>query len=180
MPEESRNALAALGHPVQWHTYPMPRTACTHKELKDISRFANRAGGLSGMAASGNLTLGIDFGTSNSAAAVLQADGKLHAIALEGERTSLPTALFFHADDGHVEYGSAALAAYLSGAEGRLMRSIKSLLGSKLMDEQTVINGRAASFFDIVVLFFKELKSRSEKRMGHTVTSAVLGRPVHL
>jgi hypothetical chaperone protein len=131
------------------------------------------------MAASGNLTLGIDFGTSNSAAAVLQADGKLHAIALEGERTSLPTALFFHADDGHVEYGSAALAAYLSGAEGRLMRSIKSLLGSKLMDEQTVINGRATSFFDIVVLFFKELKSRSEKRMGHTVTSAVLGRPVH-
>ena len=131
------------------------------------------------MASSGNLTLGIDFGTSNSAAAVLQADGTLHAIALEGERTSLPTALFFHADDGHVEYGSAALAAYLSGAEGRLMRSIKSLLGSKLMDEQTVINGRVTSFFDIVVLFFKELKSRSEQRMGHTVTSAVLGRPVH-
>jgi len=131
------------------------------------------------MASSGNLTLGIDFGTSNSAAAVLQADGKLHAIALEGERTSLPTALFFHADDGHVEYGSAALAAYLNGAEGRLMRSIKSLLGSKLMDEQTVINGRATSFFDIVVLFFKELKSRSEQRLGHTITSAVLGRPVH-
>lgn len=131
------------------------------------------------MAASGNLTLGIDFGTSNSAAAVLQPDGTLHAIALEGESTSLPTALFFHADDGHVEYGSAALAAYLNGAEGRLMRSIKSLLGSKLMDEQTVINGRATSFFDIVVLFFKELKSRSEQRLGQTVTSAVLGRPVH-
>ena len=131
------------------------------------------------MASSGNLTLGIDFGTSNSAAAVLQTDGTLHAIALEGERTSLPTALFFHADDGQVEYGSAALTAYLSGAEGRLMRSIKSLLGSKLMDEQTVINGRATSFFDIVVLFFKELKSRSEHRMGQTVTSAVLGRPVH-
>ena len=125
------------------------------------------------------LTLGIDFGTSNSAAAVLQTDGTLHAIALEGERTSLPTALFFHADDGQVEYGSAALTAYLSGAEGRLMRSIKSLLGSKLMDEQTVINGRATSFFDIVVLFFKELKSRSEQRLGQTVTSAVLGRPVH-
>jgi hypothetical chaperone protein len=131
------------------------------------------------MASSGNLTLGIDFGTSNSAAAVLQADGTLHAIALEGERTSLPTALFFHADDGHVEYGSAALTAYLSGAEGRLMRSIKSLLGTKLMDEQTVVNGRATSFFDIVVLFFKELKSRSEQRMGQTVSSAVLGRPVH-
>jgi len=133
----------------------------------------------SGHLTSDNLTLGIDFGTSNSAAAVLQADGTLHAIALEGERTSLPTALFFHADDGHVEYGSAALAAYLNGAEGRLMRSIKSLLGSKLMDEQTVINGRATSFFDIVVLFFKELKSRSEQRLGQTVTRAVLGRPVH-
>ncbi len=125
------------------------------------------------------LTLGIDFGTSNSAVAVQRADGSLQAIALEGNSTSLPTALFFHADDEHVDFGAAALQAYLTGAEGRLMRSIKSLLGSKLMDEQTAINGRPTSFFDIVVLFFRELKTRSEERLGCTVNHAVVGRPVH-
>jgi phospholipase/carboxylesterase len=36
--EESRNALAALGHPVQWHTYPMPHSVHP-QEIKDISRF---------------------------------------------------------------------------------------------------------------------------------------------
>jgi phospholipase/carboxylesterase len=36
--ESSRQALAALGHPVQWHTYPMPHSVHPH-EVADISRF---------------------------------------------------------------------------------------------------------------------------------------------
>ena len=36
--EDSRNALAALGHPVQWHTYPMQHSVHP-KELADISAF---------------------------------------------------------------------------------------------------------------------------------------------
>jgi phospholipase/carboxylesterase len=36
--EESRNTLAALGHPVQWHTYPMPHSLHP-QEIVDISRF---------------------------------------------------------------------------------------------------------------------------------------------
>jgi hypothetical chaperone protein len=71
------------------------------------------------------------------------------------------------------------MQAYLGGAEGRLMRSIKSLLGSKLMDEYTVVNGQSMRFFDIVVLFFKELKVRSEAHVGHPIEHAMLGRPVH-
>lgn len=130
------------------------------------------------------MTLGIDFGTSNSAAAIVSPDGRLCPIALEGEQLSLPTALFFSPDHEHVEFGTAALQAYLKAAQeqavgGRLMRSIKSLLGSKLMDEQTLVNGRQMSFFDIVVLFFKELKVRSEQQLGHPVRHAMLGRPVH-
>lgn len=130
------------------------------------------------------MTLGIDFGTSNSAAALISPDGRLCPIALEGDQLSLPTALFFSPDHEQVEFGSAALQAYLKAAQdqavgGRLMRSIKSLLGSKLMDEQTLVNGRQMSFFDIVVLFFKELKTRSEQRLGHAVHQAMLGRPVH-
>lgn len=127
--------------------------------------------------------LGIDFGTSNSAAALVSDDGQLRAIPLETNNTSMPTALFF-SEDGHITYGTAALHAYLKAAQdqvvgGRLMRSIKSLLGSKLMEEQTLVNGQLISFFDIVVLFFKELKARSEKHLGHEIRAAMLGRPVH-
>ena len=36
--EDSRNALAALGHPVQWHTYPMPHSVHP-QEVADIAAF---------------------------------------------------------------------------------------------------------------------------------------------
>jgi phospholipase/carboxylesterase len=36
--ESSRQALTALGHPVQWHTYPMPHSVHP-QEVADISRF---------------------------------------------------------------------------------------------------------------------------------------------
>ena len=36
--EDSRNALAAMGHPVQWHTYPMQH-AVHPREIADIAAF---------------------------------------------------------------------------------------------------------------------------------------------
>lgn len=128
--------------------------------------------------------LGIDFGTSNSAAALVGADGQLHAIPLDQGRQAMPTALYFSQEDSRIEYGAQALQTYLKAAQeevagGRLMRSIKSLLGSRLMDEQTLVNGQLLSFFDIVVLFLQELKARSEAHLGHPVRRAMLGRPVH-
>jgi hypothetical chaperone protein len=125
------------------------------------------------------MRLGIDFGTSNSATALVDADGQLVQVVLEGSSTSLPTALFFSSEDGRVEFGAAALRAYLSGEEGRLMRSIKSLLGSPLMDETTLVNGQPTTLFEIVAMFFRELKVRSERFLGHPVEAAMLGRPVH-
>ena len=125
------------------------------------------------------LVLGIDFGTSNSAAAAVDASGQLRVMPLEADRAAMPTALFFCHETQQTFYGSQAMAAYLGGTEGRLMRAIKSLLGSALMDEQTVVNGQVISFFDIVVLFFKALKARSEAALGHEISHATLGRPVH-
>ncbi len=125
------------------------------------------------------LVLGIDFGTSNSAAALMGADGRLQVIPLDGARSEMPTALFFSMETHSVLYGSAAMQAYLSGTEGRLLRSLKSLLGSGLMDEYTAVGDRTIRFFDIVVLFFKELKRRCEAHVGQPLTHAVLGRPVH-
>ncbi|HWM42543.1 MAG TPA: alpha/beta fold hydrolase [Burkholderiales bacterium] len=39
--EASRDALTALGHKVEWHTYPMPHSVCA-PEIGDISRFLTR------------------------------------------------------------------------------------------------------------------------------------------
>lgn len=123
--------------------------------------------------------LGIDFGTSNSAAALIGADGQLHVVPLNGTRSEMPTALFFASETHTVAFGRDAMQAYLAGTEGRLLRSLKSLLGTRLMDEYTAVNGQSIRFFDIVVLFFKELKARCEAHVGHPVTHAMLGRPVH-
>ncbi len=125
------------------------------------------------------LVLGIDFGTSNSAAALIGTDGQMHTIALDGARSEMPTALFFVSETHTVLYGSEAMQAYLAGTEGRLLRSLKSLLGSRLMEEYTAVNGQSIQFFDIVVLFFKELKRRCEAQVGQPLTRAMLGRPVH-
>ena len=98
-------------------------------------------------------TLGIDFGTSNSAMAVRQGAGLARMIALEGSAHTLPTALFFNAEDHRTHFGRDAVGQYLAGTEGRLMRSLKSLLGTSMMDGQTEIAGRALPFKDLLALF---------------------------
>ncbi len=125
------------------------------------------------------LVLGIDFGTSNSACALIDAQGGLRVIPLDGAKAEMPTALFFASETHTVLYGAEAMQAYLNGTEGRLLRSLKSLLGSGLMDEYTAVGDKSIRFFDIVVLFFKELKRRCEAHMGQPLTHAMLGRPVH-
>ena len=125
------------------------------------------------------LVLGIDFGTSNSACALIDAHGVLQVIPLDGAKAEMPTALFFASETHTVLYGAAAMEAYLNNTEGRLLRSLKSLLGSRLMDEYTAVGDKSIRFFDIVVLFFKELKRRCEAHVGQSITHAMLGRPVH-
>ncbi len=78
-------------------------------------------------------TLGIDFGTSNSAMAWLGPEGNAHLIPLESEAMAMPTAVFYNAEDNSTHFGRDALKHYLEGTEGRLMRSLKSLLGSPLL-----------------------------------------------
>ncbi|MDD2811423.1 Hsp70 family protein [Rhodoferax sp.] len=136
------------------------------------------------MARTASPVLGIDFGTSNSAAACVDAQGQLHPIALEAPRNAMPTAVYFSSENAHVSFGSAAMQQYLADVQdglgtGRLMRAIKSLLGSALIDEQTVVNGRSISFFEVVVMFLRELKRRAQAQLGTELHAAMLGRPVH-
>ena len=101
---------------------------------------------------------------------------------LESGKLTLPSVIFFHADsqdDGaHASYGRAALADYLAGHDGRMMRSLKSLLGTAMMDDFTEVAGRAVMFKDLLATFIGELKRRAEQSAGQSFTRAVLGRPV--
>ena len=120
---------------------------------------------------------GIDFGTSNSTAGWSR-PGQRALLPLEDGKLTLPSVIFFHAEDAHVSYGRAALADYLDGHEGRLMRSLKSLLGTSMMDEHTEVAGRAVPFRDLLAQFIGELKRRAEGAADRDFTCAVLGRPV--
>ncbi len=129
---------------------------------------------------------GIDFGTSNSTVGWCRPQNRTPSggntsllLPLEDGKLTLPSSIFFHAEDAHVSYGRAAMADYLEGHEGRLMRSLKSLLGTSMMDGQTEVAGRALPFKDLLAQFFGELKRRGERAAGREFTQAVLGRPVH-
>jgi hypothetical chaperone protein len=121
---------------------------------------------------------GVDFGTSNSTVGWVR-PGQPSLLALEDGKSTLPSVVFFNADEDAVRYGRAALADYLEGYDGRLMRSLKSLLGTSLMDGQTEVAGRALPFKQLLGHFIGELKRRAERQAGREFSSAVFGRPVY-
>jgi len=121
---------------------------------------------------------GVDFGTSNSTVGWVR-PGHPVMLELEDGKTTLPSVVFFNAEDEEVTFGRAALAEYLAGYEGRLMRSMKSLLGTSLIDGQTEVGGRALPFRTLLSQFIGEVKRRAEQSAGRQFTSAVFGRPVH-
>ena len=124
-------------------------------------------------------TLGIDFGTSNSAMAWATPQGTARLIPLEGEALAMPTAVFYNAEDGTTHFGRDAIGHYLEGTEGRLMRSLKSLLGSPLLMETTQIGHQQVSFQDIISTFLTTLRERATASLGFAPTRVVMGRPVH-
>ena len=124
-------------------------------------------------------TLGIDFGTSNSAMAWATPQGSARLIPLEGDALVMPTAVFYNAEDGSTHFGRDAIGHYLEGTEGRLMRSLKSLLGSPLLMETTLVNHQHISFQDIIGTFLTALREHATQSLGFAPQRVVMGRPVH-
>jgi hypothetical chaperone protein len=120
---------------------------------------------------------GIDFGTSNSAISAGR-DAAPRLVALEGDNPTIPSAIFFNLDEKRVVYGRAALNEYLDGYHGRLMRSLKSVLGSDLISESTRIGSSRKNFIDIIGMFFGHIKGRAEAHTGYELEDAIIGRPV--
>ena len=126
----------------------------------------------------------IDFGTSNSAIALPTGSG-VRLVELEPGQRTMPTAVFYAVEglasfeDPHRHYGRAAVAAYVEGVEGRLMRSMKSILGSTLAQQATDVGaGRSVRYLDVVGGYLQHLKTLAERQAGQALKRAVLGRPV--
>ena len=108
----------------------------------------------------------------------------MRLIELEPGQRTMPTAVFYAADGGlheqpQCEFGRAAVSAYVDGIDGRLMRSMKSILGSSLIEQTTDIGGgRAVRYLDVVATYLAHLRRRAEAEAGFAIGRAVLGRPV--
>lgn len=122
---------------------------------------------------------GLDFGTSNSALGVVRG-GAPELAPVEGAATLIPSAIFFDFErDGRVLFGEQAIGAYVAQNDGRLMRALKSVLGSPLIDEKTAVNRKRIALTEVIELFIQHLKSRAEAFLGEEITQVVHGRPVH-
>lgn len=121
--------------------------------------------------------LGVDFGTSNSAAGYMR-DGKPCLIQIEPGKTTIPTAFFFDFDTQKTLTGNAANKALLDGLEGRYMRALKRVLGTSLMHEERRILNERVTFVDIIARFLKMIKTRAEAESGMQFDRVLSGRPV--
>jgi hypothetical chaperone protein len=122
--------------------------------------------------------VGIDFGTTNSAIAVLGGDA---APELDGPLRSI---LHFHPErrerSGRLvpAVGPRAVEAWLeSRGEGRLIQSAKSFLASRLFTSTNVF-GTTFSLQTLVSYILRELRALGEARFGPLGARAVVGRPV--
>jgi hypothetical chaperone protein len=120
---------------------------------------------------------GLDFGTSNSTLAICR-DFKTSLIALTDASPILKSAIFFDSEVKQHFIGQYGIDRYLDGGKGRLMLSLKSILGSALLNEKIAVCGEWITYRDIIGLVIKYIKHTAEKQLNTELTQVVLGRPV--
>jgi hypothetical chaperone protein len=156
-----------------------------------------------------DLALGFDFGTSNSALAVVGpgGDGAPRLLRLDSARpgsTLIPTLLYLERD-GPAHFGHGAIEAFVRLETGRTIvrrqvateKEIETVFGretvridvdvgqalkSFLADDSyagTNVFGRFYTIEDLVALFLGELRRRAEAQLGRPVERVTVGRPVH-
>lgn len=122
-------------------------------------------------------TIGIDFGTSNTAAGLL-ANGQAKILMLEDGKDTLPTAVFLDFAERKTLYGRAAARAMIDGQDGRFMRSLKSILGTTLAREKRQFLNERLTLIEVIARFLNEIRERAERDTGQTFRNALSGRPV--
>src|SRR3569833_2046637 len=114
---------------------------------------------------------GLDFGTSNTTLAVARGNSPARLLPLEDGKPTIPSVIFFDFDDNREVFGRAAIADYIAGNDGRMMRSLKSILGSSLAEEKVRIKQRVLSYLQIIGTFVGTLKQRAETAHGEPIAT---------
>ena len=133
-------------------------------------------------------TVGLDFGTTNSALAVVHTDGTVQLATFQDNgqvSTTFRSVLYFlHPEEDdygepHVVAGPQAIRSYLrADPKGRFMQSIKSFLASRLF-ERTHVFTRMYTLEDLIAIIVRALRTAAEAQFGDLGTAVVVGRPVH-
>ncbi len=134
--------------------------------------------------------VGLDFGTTNSAIAVIGADGESRLARFGGDgRTEsareLMRSIIFFEEEGEaagartrVAVGNDAIARYLeAGGEGRLVQSLKSFLADRNFTK-TDIMGETYTLEDLIAPILIELRETAGEQFGELGGRVVVGRPV--
>ncbi len=124
------------------------------------------------------IAIGIDFGTSNTVAATLEADGTTRVLKLDGESNLLKSLLYFPTRNESF-LGKKAIEQYFDrGMEGRFFQSIKKLLPNPDFSG-TSLFGKHASVEDLISRFLTGLRAVIEADIGGPLDGIPIffGRP---
>lgn len=120
---------------------------------------------------------GLDFGTSNSTIGI-ERNQRACLVNLENNEPKLRSAIFYNTESKQLIFGEQGVSDYLNGESGRLMMSLKSLLGSSLLNDETLVGERLVPYTEIIGAFIQYLKQQAEAAAATEITRVVLGRPV--
>ena len=122
---------------------------------------------------------GIDFGTSNSLAAVAGPNGLTvcDVDPVNADTHLLPSLLYF-SRYGWCRAGRAATHAYQADPDGRFIRALKSALPEYSPEDSFRIFKESYSLPDLAGLLFAHVRERVEAQCGERVTHVTVGRPV--
>ncbi len=133
------------------------------------------------------VSIGVDFGTSNTVVALAHADGKVEAIRFEHGGLShsvYVTALCFWEDrpgsglDPRAEGGPWAIEQFLEGRSvHRFIQSFKTFAASKAFQNTQVFRKRY-SFEDLLAAFLRTLTRHAGEGFDLAAPTVVVGRPV--
>jgi hypothetical chaperone protein len=134
-----------------------------------------------------DLSVGIDFGTTNTVVAIAGPDGRAEAIRFvhAGEPTGVyVSALCFWEErrgrvaETRVEGGPWAIEQFLDGTDPhRFLQSFKTFAASRAFQETRIFRQRF-TFESLLVAFLRTLLRHAGARLDTSARSIVIGRPV--
>lgn len=119
----------------------------------------------------------IDFGTSNTVLSYVD-NGNVALADLEQANQVIPSTVFY-SNEGDTSFGRQAIHQFKDGEEGRFMRSLKRILGTRLMGQGTSVNGKQKKYETVIADFLKNTKRNVERTQQTEFDTVVMGRPVY-